>query len=98
MQAYLPWVPLPSPDNKTLASTFLAATDVVLGDGNTAIFWLDKWLPDGRSVQEVAPNVLARVPRRRRATTVAKAIHDHAWVRHITPPFNVLILTEYLQL
>jgi len=98
MQAYLPWVPLPSPDNKTLASTFLAATDVVLGDGNTAIFWLDRWLPDGRSVQEVAPHVMARVPRRCRATTIAEAIHDHTWVRHIAPPFSVLILTEYLQL
>jgi hypothetical protein len=97
LQTNLPWVPQPSLENKTLASTFLAATDVVLGDGRTAIFWLDHWLPDGRSVLEVAPNILARVPRRHRCRE-AVAIHNHAWVRDIAPPFTVPILIEYLQL
>jgi len=91
-------VPLPSPANKNPASIFLAATDVVLGDGKTAIFWQDRWLPDGRSVQDVAPNILARVPRRHRVVTVADAILDRAWVRDIAPPFTLIILTEYLQL
>jgi hypothetical protein len=50
-----PWLPLLAAENKLVLSAFQAATDVVLGDGRSASFWLDRWMPDGCSVRDVAP-------------------------------------------
>jgi hypothetical protein len=98
LQAARPWVPLPAPQNSTISAVFSAATDVELGDGNTAVFWLDRWIPGGRSVREVAPSLLRNVTRARLGCTVAQAINDHAWVRHIAEPYTVPVLVDYLRL
>lgn len=78
-----PWVPLPTPENKILAAAFHAATDVVLGDGRMALFWMDRWTSDGRLVRDLTPNLLLNVTRRHRWRTVAQALDGNAWVRDI---------------
>jgi len=80
LQSNQPWVPLPLAESKTILSAFQAATNVVLGDGRTVVFWLDRWMPDGRSVLEVAPNILAKVGCRQRSRTVVEAVESPSLV------------------
>jgi hypothetical protein len=76
---------------------FQAATSSVLGDGETTLFWLDNWL-HGSSVRQLAPAVFAAMPKRRRHTTVAEALHDRAWVRQITGPRTMRLVIEFISL
>lgn len=47
------------------------------------MFWLDLWI-NGRCVRQIAPAVLALVPRAKaRSRTVASGISDSAWVSDI---------------
>lgn len=47
-----PWTLLLS---TAVQAAFHEATDSILGDGMSTIFWLDRWMEDGSSVREVAP-------------------------------------------
>ena len=69
---------LPSVGNKVVLSAFHAATDVVLGDGRSSVFWVDRWMPDGCSVRDVAPSLLRTVGRRHLGRSVADAINENA--------------------
>ena len=89
---------MPSVGNKVVLSAFHAATDVVLGDGRSSVFWLDRWMPDGCSVRDVAPSLLRNVGRRHLGRSVADAINGNAWVRDIAEPYTVPVLLDYLRL
>jgi hypothetical protein len=53
-------------------------TKMSLGDGTSALFWEDRWL-DGKSIGEIAPDLLALIPRRpRKHRTVQKTIVERS--------------------
>ena len=74
-----------------VAAVFKVATLSVLGNSESTLFWLQ-----GSSVRRIAPAVFAAVPKRRRQTSVAEALHGRAWVHHITGPRTMRLITEFI--
>jgi hypothetical protein len=48
--------------SKAELDIFAASTSMVVGNGESALFWKDRWV-DGRSIKEMAPEVYALVPK-----------------------------------
>jgi hypothetical protein len=44
---------------------FDVSTRMVVGDGETALFWMDKWL-DGTTIKDIALDLSAMIPKRTR--------------------------------
>jgi hypothetical protein len=84
--------------SKVELDAFTASTSMVVGNGESALFWEDRWL-EGRSIKEMAPEVYALVPKRRRkARTVREALADRAWIPDIAGAPSALALWQYVQL
>jgi hypothetical protein len=55
---------------------FFASTTMTVGNGLTASFWEDQWI-HGRAVREIAPELYACIPKRRRKQrTVADGLQE----------------------
>jgi hypothetical protein len=91
------WARLPSKESKVVLAMFDASVSVVLGDGTSAKFWTDRWLPEGR-VQSFAPNLFRAIGRRFLSVSVREALAARTWVRHITGAPTVHVLVEYVLL
>jgi len=78
----------------TESECFQAATVLTLGNGCSILFWSDRWL-DGWTIKEIAPLIFASVGSRKRGATVAEALQNHNWVRHITAPLTMQVLLEF---
>jgi len=92
-----PWFCLPNEKEGVVELMFQASIYVVLGDGNAALFWLDRWL-DGQSLMDIAPCLCNAVgPHIRSKRTVAQALQGGQWIRDITGALTVQVLLEYLQ-
>jgi hypothetical protein len=52
-----PWAAFPVGVDKMTSAFFKASISLVLGDGNTFLFWSDPWL-DGQSVGDLAPDLI----------------------------------------
>jgi hypothetical protein len=77
---------------------FDISTFMVLGDGSSALFWEDRWL-DGQTLQDIAPDLLALIPRRpRKRRTVREALVEHSWITDIRGALSSLALWQYVQL
>ena len=76
---------------------FSASVTVQVGDGTTARFWTDSWLPDG-AICTFAPNLVRAVGCRRRNRTIRDAMLNHQWARDITGAPTGPVLCEYVQL
>jgi hypothetical protein len=62
---------------------FDSLVQITVGKGNKVYFWKDHWL-HGRSVSDIAPNVLRLVSTRHRNTrTVQVALIHNKWVEDI---------------
>ncbi|XP_051219522.1 uncharacterized protein [Lolium perenne] len=71
-----PWRGLDMQFSKAELDIFAASTSMVVGNGESALFWEDLWM-DGRSIKEMAPEVYELVPKRRRkARMVREALLD----------------------
>jgi hypothetical protein len=69
--------------SKVELDAFAASTTMVVGNGESTLFWEDRWL-DGMSIEEMAPEVYALVLNHsRKARTVREALVDRAWVPDI---------------
>lgn len=80
------------------SALFFASTSMTVGDGQTALFWEDQWI-SGRSISEIAPELLARIPKRRRKTrTVADGLQANNWGRDIHGVLSLQEIGQYLQL
>lgn len=74
-----------------------AATWTKIGNGNTALFWEDRWL-QGHRLEELAPTLYARARQQIRATrTVQQAMVNGAWASDVGPEVTEQILMEYLR-
>jgi hypothetical protein len=81
-----------------LQAMFAASTYSIVGDGQTTKFWDDRWL-NGQSILEIAPQLHACIPKRRRkARTVADGLNAHTWARDIHGNLGIDELGQYLLL
>ncbi|XP_022681873.1 probable RNA-dependent RNA polymerase 3 [Setaria italica] len=73
------------------------AVEAIVGNGETILFWKDRWL-NGKTMAEIAPNFILAIPKRIvRRRTVAEAISNQKWVSDIKGALSVQVLVEYLQ-
>ena len=92
-----PWHNLIDDREPIVEALFHASVYVELGDGNTALFWSDRWI-NGISLQDMAPCLCNVVSTRVRAQcTVAQALTNNQWIRDISGALTVQVLIEYLQ-
>jgi hypothetical protein len=77
---------------------FHNSLSVIVGDGKSVLFWMDRWL-DGKGVADLVPNLVATVPQRwRNSSTVACALPNNAWIRGMTSALTISVLLQYLGL
>ena len=71
---------------------------MILGNGQRACFWEDKWL-NGCAISAIAPQLYALIPKRRRkARTVADGLLDHGWVTDIRGTLGIHEIGQFLLL
>ena len=77
---------------------FRASTSWTLGDGNKCRFWIDPWL-DGSSIVEIAPVLVALVPKRRHSRQlVSEAIPRRSWIGDIQGALGVESTIQYVDI
>jgi hypothetical protein len=60
-------------------SLFYLAMSTEVGNGNSTLFWRDRWLM-GHHLIDLAPHSFALVPKRFYKRTAAEGIADMSWV------------------
>ena len=73
---------------------FQSSVTVAVGDGRSARFWTDSWLPD-QPICHLAPHLFAAIGRRRRHKTVREALTNRSWVRDIQGAPTAEVLCDY---
>lgn len=74
---------------------FNAACAITLGNYNDAKFWVDNWLPDGRSIATTAPALYSYV--RDKGRSVREALQNSSWVRDIRGGVSSQALAQFLE-
>lgn len=74
---------------------FQASVTVVIGDGRSAKFWTDAWLPDG-PICRFAPHLFNAIGKRRRNKTIRDAITNGSWIRDIQGAPVAHVLCDYV--
>jgi hypothetical protein len=74
---------------------FEAATSMIVGDGATTFFWLDKWLLEGR-LKDLAPHLFVRILRRLSRSRMVKDSLSKGWVEDIPADLDALAIDELL--
>ncbi|XP_020188032.3 uncharacterized protein [Aegilops tauschii subsp. strangulata] len=93
-----PWSHLQPPTDPEALQFFRASTSWILGNGTSCRFWTDKWM-QGRSIQELAPSLVALVLNRsRRSRTIAAALLDRTWIRDIHGSPGPEAMLQYVDL
>ena len=93
-----PWRGLDMRFSKTELSVFDASTRMEVGCGETALFWMDRWM-DGSAIREIAPDLFALIPRlTRKRRTVREALVERRWITDIQGALSPLALWQYVQL
>jgi hypothetical protein len=70
---------------------------VILGDGERALFWKDRWL-NGARVADLAPNLLALVASRKVSTRTVKEGLGGEWLRDCGPDLGHAAVAEFFLL
>ncbi|WVZ99622.1 hypothetical protein U9M48_044891, partial [Paspalum notatum var. saurae] len=91
------WTDLEDHNEWAVRDLFRPGTEVILGDGSSALFWLDNWL-DGAAIEVVTPNLFAAVPQRFHRRTVAEGLQDRAWIRDIKKQLTMPAISEYVDI
>jgi mannosylglycoprotein endo-beta-mannosidase len=76
---------------------FESATVVILGDGERALFWKDRWL-NGVRVADLASNLLALVASRKVSTRTVKEGLGGEWLRDCGPDLGHAAVAEFFLL
>jgi len=72
------------------------AVDSIVGNGESILFWKDRWL-HGHTISELAPNLIKAIPKRTiNRRTVAQALPNRCWVNDIRGALSAQLLVEYL--
>lgn len=92
------WSELPIQASREVSDFFNASTFTILGNGRSTFFWTGRWI-NGRSIQELAPTLASLVHCRiLQSATVAQALPNRAWVRHIAGGITAPAMQEYLDI
>jgi hypothetical protein len=92
------WAALPGPVDQSTVAFFEASSQVVLGDGNRLLFWMDRWL-EGCSIAHLAPELVAAVPKRRqKSRTVQSGLASNAWIDDVQGALTLPVLRQYLDI
>jgi hypothetical protein len=84
--------------SKEIQKLFEAAVVTVVGDGTNMLFWKDRWLIGNRSESEIAPSLVAMVPRRRiNKRLVSDALHSD-WINDFQGALTFRVLLEFFEL
>jgi hypothetical protein len=95
-QSEIPWVAIRAKTDAAIAAFFRASTHWLLGDGELITFWSSPWL-DGRSIEELAPHLVAAVSRGpHRSCLITSAFEGQRWIRDITGTLSIPVLIQYL--
>jgi hypothetical protein len=97
---------LPLNEDADTNAFFAASICCDVGNGTSTLFWLDPWF-DGTRLSDLVPKLFAvvvpLVPKlfavvvpRARKRTVAAVMADQCWIRDITGPLTVPVLSQYL--
>jgi hypothetical protein len=73
---------------------FQSSVTVVVGDGQSARFWTNSWLPNG-PISRFTPHLFAAIGRRRRQKSVRDAISNQSWVHDIQGATTIEVLCDY---
>uniref|UniRef100_A0A0A9DC03 Uncharacterized protein n=1 Tax=Arundo donax TaxID=35708 RepID=A0A0A9DC03_ARUDO len=71
---------MPLPCDEMDRALFRASTQIILGDGNKALFCHDNWL-HGKAPKELVPNLFALAKFKQR--TVSKELQNNNWIRAV---------------
>jgi hypothetical protein len=92
------WTDLPLQVEPEVQGLFDASTHVVLGDGRTTLFWTDPCL-NVAPLRASAPTLFAIVSSvSQHSRAVESALLNRQWIRDITGPLSVPVLTQFLRL
>jgi hypothetical protein len=92
-----PWTRLPSRPEKMVDAMFATSVRIELGDGASACFWTDAWLPEGQ-IRSFVPHLFRAIGTRFLKVAVKDALYQRRWVRHITGARTAPVLYEYVLL
>jgi hypothetical protein len=71
---------------------------MVLGNGATTLFWVDRWL-DGQAIRNIAPDLFALIPKHaRKHRTVREATDERRWIADIQGATSSLALWQRVKL
>ena len=88
-----PWKGMDLPVDKDDIALFNAATRVILGNGERAMFWTSRWL-QGETPATLYPALFKHSTRKNR--TVKEALTDNRWVRDVDHSMTVRIIAEFV--
>ena len=75
-----------------------ATMSVEIGNGQKALFWLEKWL-QGKGIQDLVPCLFTSIgPRIRKGRTVAQGLANDAWVQDISGALTVQVILDFLMI
>lgn len=93
-----PWQGLPGLKDPDAEGVFQSLAKFTVGDGRLTYFWRDRWI-GGYTAEELAPEVFARVPtRRRNSRLVAEALQEDVWIDDIHGEMTVDLWMQCLNL
>jgi len=91
-----PWASLPDKSEGLVDAMFQVSVSVEIGNGQRALFWLDRWL-QGKSISELAPCLFNAVgPRVVKHRTVEEGLLNNNWARDISGALTVQVILDYL--
>jgi hypothetical protein len=84
-----PWQGLPAINDLEAFEVFQSLAQFDIGDGETILFWKDRWI-NRRNVEEIAPEVAALVPtRRKNMRKVCDALYVDAWLLDVLGELSI---------
>ncbi|CAL4994550.1 unnamed protein product [Urochloa decumbens] len=87
---------LPTSRNRCMEAMFDASLVIEVKNGQSVLFWKDKWI-NGHSLSSIAPALVQAVPARVRNTRmVCDALSNKRWVRDIRGGLSVQAILDYL--
>jgi hypothetical protein len=90
-----PWAHMTLPSTPKERALFAAATNITIGNGQTARFWTDRWL-HGMSPKDLAPQLFKIAIRKNR--TVHEALTDGKWLQDLRFALDESHSTELMRL
>jgi hypothetical protein len=77
---------------------FCLSVDYIVGNGESILFWKDRWL-NGRTIDIPAPNLIKAILKRSlNRRTVAEALNNWRWVVDIKGACTVQVMEDYLNI